>query len=301
MQKLPLVTVTCARDLALLELQAQSIYKHLTPGHDVYIVVNEADPSEWQSIFDEKIKHYYTHQYLHTYYRHEFDAPWASWRPGMTNQWSSGWETQQILKLAIAKQIANPGYFVLDTQNFLIHPWSCSIENEKLPYRSGKFVMPIETWDAYATALDTDIGYPTDDTLSICTPIFLNTHLVLSLIEYFKGLAEFSKWFKSTRNKSEFILYLLWAEKNGGLDKFHYKVNDWGNPMLRDGPNFDADFEYFVGFIGQHKPHVWVSANHRSWGDMNDFQYHAVCSKLKEYGLEPNFAEYRKDYLTKYR
>lgn len=301
MTNIPIVTVTCCRDLALLELQAQSIYKHLTPGHDVYLVVNEAYPAEWQSIFDSKILHYYTHQNLHIYYRNDFDAPWNAWRPGITNHWSSGWETQQILKLAVAEKINSIGYFVLDTQNFLISQWTCFIENEKLPYRSGKFVMPIETWETYAKALDTDIGYPTDDTLSICTPIFLNKQLVVSLIEYFGGLLEFAKWFKSTRNKSEFILYLMWTEKNGGLDKFHYKVNDWGNPMLRDSPTFDNDVEYFVGFIGQHKPHVWVSANHRSWGDMNDFQYNAVCSKLAEYGLTPDFEEYRKDYLTKYR
>jgi len=301
MQKIPLVTVTCCRDLALLELQAQSIYKHLTPGHDVYLVVNEADPSEWHSTFDNRIAPYYEYQNLHVFHRSDFDAPWSDWRPGFTNHWSSGWETQQILKLAIAHHISSIGYFILDTQNFLISSWTCSVSGEKLPYNSGKFVMPLSTWETYSKCLGIDIGMPDDNTMAICTPIFLNTNLVNSLIDYFGGLYEFAKWFKTIPGKSEFILYLLWAEKNGGLERYHYKSKEWASPYLRDSNTFNQDFDSFFNFIGEHAPHVWVSANHRSWGDMSDDQYKQLCSKLRSYQLNPNFLDYRKNYLIKYR
>ena len=98
---------------------------------------------------------------------------------------------------------------------------------------------------------------------------------------------------------------MLWAIKNGGLEQYHYdssgEKGDWSGPYLRDSPTFDKDFEQFIGFVGAHEPHKWVSINHRSWGDMNDNQYNQMVSKLMEYQLTPNFLEYRKHFLERYR
>jgi inhibitor of KinA sporulation pathway (predicted exonuclease) len=98
---------------------------------------------------------------------------------------------------------------------------------------------------------------------------------------------------------------LLWAIKNGGLEKYHYRVWDsidgWSGAYLRDSDNFDTDFESFIKFVGLHKPHAWASINHRSWGDMSNSQYQNTVNKLSEYGLTPDFADYRKHYLERYR
>lgn len=298
---IPLITVTCVRDLALLDLQAQSISQYLSVNCPVYLVVNEEYPAEWDEFFNKHLRHYYKNHQLTILYRNDFQGEWAQWIPHAINPWAVGWETQQILKLAISTKINSKGYFILDSQNFLIDHWSTELYNgadDKIPYRYGHFVMPMEIWDQYSNALGINIDPPTKDTMSICTPMFMNTSLVNSLIESNGGLLEFSKWFKnSSRIKSEFILYLLWAEKNGGLLKYHFCVPDWSNPYLRDSREFEKDFDYFINFIGKVKSHVWVSANHRSWGDMTDHQYSELCSKLSSYNLIPHFDKYRSEYI----
>jgi hypothetical protein len=306
MQKIPLVTITCARDLHLLELQAQSIQKHLPKDSSIYIVVNEEDPSTWQEHFDKYIKQYYTQHNLSIIYRSEFDIDWASWIPSPKLNWAMGWEQQQILKLAVSEKLNSVGYLILDSQNFLIWPWGpITKTDDQVPYRSGKFVMPLSTWDDYCKELGITEPYPTDDTLSICTPIFLHTGLAQSLIKSQGSLNNFSQWFKSIKGKSEFILYLLWAIKNGGLEKYHYRVLDsidgWSGAYLRDSTTFDEDFKAFINFVGVHRPHTWVSINHRSWGDMTDKQYNDLLIKLSKYDLKPNFTEYRTHYLERYR
>ena len=56
MNKTPVITITCNRDLPLLELQAQSIALYLDKGTPVYIIVNEADTTKWFKEFDNKTK-----------------------------------------------------------------------------------------------------------------------------------------------------------------------------------------------------------------------------------------------------
>ena len=306
MQKIPLVTITCARDLYLLELQAQSLCTHLTENCDVYIVVNEEDPIPWQTHFDKYIRNYYWQHNLKIIYRSEFDIDWNKWIPSPKLNWSMGWEQQQILKLVVAEKINSVGYLVLDSQNFLIWPWIPTTKSDnQVPYRSGKFVMPLSTWDDYCKELGIAEAYPTDDTLSICTPIFLHTELVRSLLKFKGSLNDFSRWFRAIKGKSEFILYLLWAIKNGGLEKYHYRVMDstdgWSGAYLRDSETFDQDFDAFINFVGVHRPHSWISINHRSWGDMSDQQYKDTVDKLANYKLTPDFTEYRKHYLERYR
>ena len=59
MNKTPVITITCNRDLPLPELQAQSIALYLDKGTPVYIIVNEADTTKWFKEFDNKIAPYY--------------------------------------------------------------------------------------------------------------------------------------------------------------------------------------------------------------------------------------------------
>lgn len=302
-EKIPIITVTCLRDLPLLELQAQSIKQYLAKDCPVYIVVNEENPEQWFKFFDQHIRHYYNNHKLNIITRESFNGDWNQWIPSNVNPWAVGWETQQILKLAISKKLTSIGYLVLDSQNFLIRhydPNGYSLSNGKIPYRLGYNSMPAEIWEQYSTTLGVNILIPDKSTnvLSICTPIYMHTGLVNELLDKQGDIAAFSRWFKSaSRIKSEFILYVVWAEKQGGISKLHQAVDDWGNPMLRDCDNFDAEFENFINAIGIHAPLAWISVNHRSWGDMSNDQYSRLCRKLNEYSLIPKFIDYRSTYI----
>lgn len=286
----PFVTVTCARDLALLELQAQSMSLYAPTGTKIYLVVNERDPSDWQAYFEEHIRHYYKDLDLTVCYLKEFEVE---------HKWA-GWYDQQHLKFAISERISESSYLILDSQNFLIRKWNYThfpVKDGKVPYRTGAFVMPSETWHDYATALGATVTAPSNDTMSICTPIWFNTELVKSLITKQGGFKEFSKWFnRISRVNSEFMLYAIWAECNGGIKNYHYRCYDWGNPYLRDSDKFDADFQEYLKKLGVSATHVFTSINHKSWGDLSNEQYAELCSKLEKYKLIPNFNSYRNNY-----
>lgn len=299
MKNTPIITVTCFRDLPLLELQAQGIYHYLDKNCPVYIIVNEENPLLWLEEFDKKIRHYYINHKLKILFRNAFPGEWWQWIPSKINPWQVGWETQQILKLAIAEQLDSEAFLICDSQNFLISNWTASYDlpGGKIPCRHGRYSMPMEIWEQYSKALDVKVK-PDVSSISMCTPIFLHTELVQGLIKSKGGIQKFSNWFKfASRAKSEFVLYAVWAEKHGGSNRLHYQVPDWGNPMLRDSKTFARDFENFIEFIGVVPSHCWVSVNHRSWGDMTDKQYSRLKSKLSEYKLEPKFDEYRNNYI----
>lgn len=301
-KNIPVITVTCFRDLALLDLQAQGVSQYLDTSCPVFLVVNEPDPTAWEQYFNQHLRHYYSKHQLTIIYRKDFEGEWEQWIDSPINPWAVGWETQQILKLVVSKYVDGVGYLVLDSQNFLIKPWSLAqynYESNQVPYRSGHFTMPTDIWEQYSQSLSIRVDKPTSNTISMCTPFFMHTQLVQGLISTRGGVLGFSRWFKqASKTKSEFILYALWAEKHGGIDKFHYRTEDWANPYLRDSrTTFAENVEYFIGFIGEHAPHAWASINHRSWGDMSSEQYQAMCDKLETFNLFPNFTEYRKSYV----
>jgi hypothetical protein len=300
-EKTPTITVTCCRDLPMLDLQAQSIFLYLDTAMPVYLIVNEPDPTEWFDFFNNHIKHYYQNHSLTIFTRSDFSGNWNVWNPSEINPWAVGWETQQVLKLCISNKIKESQYLVLDSQNFLIQKWSASnYDTDLVPARPGHFVMPVEIWNQYSKSLNVSVDEPSSDTLSMCTPIFFDTTAVKMLIDHTGGKEDFASWFKfASRIKSEFILYTLWLEKLGGVSKFHHMFTvpeDWGNPMLRDCRT-QEEFDWFLGHIGSHNTHAWVSANHRAWGNMTAEQYERLKSKLKKYNLIPNFDNYRNTYI----
>jgi hypothetical protein len=300
---IPIVTVTCLRDLPLLDLQAQSINNYLNTDCPLYIVVNEKDPTEWDSYFNKHLRQYYDKHHLTIVYLKDFDGAWEDWIPSDKNPWSVGWETQQILKLAISKYFKSKRYLVLDSQNFLVTSWAPTqygLLNGKVPCRAGHSVMPHEIYNDYLKTLDIKNPPHIIGMMSICTPIFFHTDLVKHLIDANGGVKKFTRWFKgASRIKSEFILYELWAEKHGGTYDYHYMIpdiEDWANPYLRDCRT-QEEFEIFFNALGKHKPNAWASANHRAWGAMTDDQYSKLKNKLSEYNLTPNFDEYRRTYV----
>lgn len=301
-EKIPVITVTCARDLPMLDLQSQGIQQYLDRSVPVYIIVNEENPEHWQQEFDQNIKKNYQNHNLTVLYRTDFEGEWNTWVPTEKNPWAVGWEIQQILKLTVSKKLDCLRYLVLDSQNFLIRNWSplqYGLINGKVPARLGYASMPEDIYNDYVKSLKIDNPLHTIGKMSICTPIFLNTGLVKHLVDKQGGELKFASWFKdASKIKSEFILYELWAEKHGGSYDYHYmipSIEDWANPYLRDCRSED-EFANFFNVLGTHKPNAWASINHRAWGNMTADQYSRLSKKLSEYNLVPNFEEYRSSY-----
>jgi hypothetical protein len=293
----------------MLCLQAESMktfYNTWLPDNyktDLFIVVNEPNErlDHWNAHF-EHISKEYTRFNVKVLYRDQFNTNWNQWIPSDKNPWAVGWETQQILKLAVADYISAPGYFLLDSQNFLVSAWGTlmfPIIDGRLPYRPAKFNMPMSIWDDYCKTLKLENIVPNEKTLNICTPLFFHTELVQSLLRTKQTLGEFSSWFKTASNiKSEFTLYHLWAEKNGGLEKYHYETPSWAGHFLRDNINFDLEFNKFIDQMRSIPHQSWVSINHRAWGDMTEDQYNLLKMKFKELKLyDSHFDKYRLDYV----
>lgn len=301
MEKTPIITVTCYRDLQLLDLQAQSINLYLDKKCPIYIIVNEDDPSLWFQEF-EKIKVYYRDHNITIYKKHDFLNDWGYWPcNSRSNPWSLGWQTQQVLKIFISKKIDFTRFLILDTQNFLIRPWSpdsISNKDDKIPARWGIYVMPESIIDDYSKKLNLQKSIDIKNLMSICTPIFLRKDLCDSLIDNFGGEKKFIEWFNlASSKKSEFVLYYLWAEYLKSFNEYHYYVDsDWGGPYLRDCYDKKSFYNFFRK-IGSQKSSVWVSVNNRAWGNMDEYQFDLLCKKLKKYRLFPNFLEYRKNYI----
>ncbi len=311
-KNIPIVVISCIRDLPMLALQAHSMsiyYNNWLPANlkkqDIYIIINESkkDEAEWYTTFNQLIKHWYEPFNLKILSRDDIPCSWSKWVPSQKNPWAVGWETQQILKFAIAQEFDTLGYLVLDSQNFLINSWSVDLyptNDNRLPYRPSHFTMPLDMWYEYQTALGMEHSPPNDSTLNICTPVFFNTQLVRSLLETKSNLAEFSEWFRtSTRVKSEFTLYHLWAEKNGGIKKYHYECPSWSGYYLRDSRTFDIEFDNYIKDFRKNSFQAWSSINHRAWGDMSNEQYEFLHTKLDEiwlYGKYHN--EYRNTYVN---
>jgi hypothetical protein len=312
MKNIPLVVVNCLRDIPMLALQAHSMhiyYQDWLPENkksaDIFIIVNEdlaEKKLEWLYQYNNIVKQWHSFFNVKILFKDDFAADWNSWIPSDRNPWAVGWETQQILKFAIADYIESHGYLVLDSQNFLTSSWSTDLYTSgdgRLPYRTATYNMPRSIWDDYCAELDLNIE-PDEKTLNICTPIFFNTNLVKSLLRSQPDLNKFSAWFKSSsRVKSEFTLYYLWAEKHGGFENYHYESPSWAGYFLRDNANFSDEFDTFINKIRHLPRQAWVSINHRAWGDMTDDQYSILKNKLQELYLYGGyFDDYRRNYVN---
>jgi hypothetical protein len=288
----------------MLDLQAQSIQRYLYKTAPTIIIVNEADAGPWFRVFDAEIRHRYQEHDLTILTQQDWDIPWHLWHDLSACYWSPGWETQQLLKLAAALHVQDSAYLVLDTQNFLIRPWCPQdlVRNQTTPTRRGHNSMPHDIWQDLAESFDIDITHLDQNSMSLCTPFFFDTEQVRALIRSQNTLTEFTHWFKSASDrKSEFVMYRLWLERQGGLNKYHStipEIDDWANPYLRDSStNFEQNFKDYIQQLGIHTSHAWTSVNHKAWGNMTDLEYHTLSNRLGQYGLVTRFEQYRNSYV----
>ena len=293
----PIVVVSCLRDMKLLELQAYSINQWLNDPHDIYIIVNEDELiDQWNEYFDTHCRKYYHPKHnLTILYKNEFDC---HWRKRVDEGYlHNGWDNQQILKLAISQKLNSHCYLVLDSKDFLIKLWSTNNYSldDKIPGRKNLYSMNTATWVEYSKALSLPVDLPTRPVMTIATPVYLKSDLVQSLISNFGGLKDFSFWFLDQDcSLSEFVLYYLWAEKNGGYDSFHNdvgSVNPWNGPMMRLARKKirkNQKFSFFINHISNKKNEAWLSITHESWSLMNPDELKMLSQYLKNYKIDTN-------------
>jgi hypothetical protein len=300
------VIIGCERDLALLELQAQSMAEYLPAGQEIILIINEKDPTNFVKGF-EKFSHYYNNFALKIFESSTFS--FVGGRP---------YVDQQILKLAAAT-ITNNHLLVLDCQNFLCKPYvELPVFDDKVPYRHAPYAMDERIWHQYSKKLGNNFPINLHN-MCLSTPIYMHNGVIRNLIDTYGGLSEFSLWFYgATVSKSEFALYLQWCEKNHGLHHYHYLESDffdWGGPYLRDHHDFSSIFDDYliklnerIGYQGHPKSKdvirhfkpkwCWSSINHRAWGDMTDEQFDRLTNILNGVKLDTScLIEYRKNYV----
>lgn len=294
----PLVTVSCIRDLSLLELQAQSFDRYLPDKTRIILIINElpVDHPVWFEYFHSNIEKYYKRHNLEIYKDTDFDFDWTV---DFRQKEVTGWNRQQVLKMLISEKINTENYCVLDSQNFLVQPWdpATAIVDNKSPYLPTKLTWSLPAYQNYLKILG-GVDNLEEETMTASTPAFLNSSLIKNLIEVKYGSREFAKWFYDfSELKSEFALYLAWVNINGGVNQYHYSAHAWCHPMLRDSPNFSNDFNYFIDKVSDFELHKWASINHRSWVMMAENQYDKMLNRLKEFDLTPDMQNLRKNYI----
>ena len=105
-KNIPIVVISCNRDIDMLALQAHSLYTYyeswLTDEQrsaDIYIVVNESGEKvdHWNEQYNSRIKEWHRPFNVKILYKDDFVGDWNAWIPSQVNPWAVGWEVQQIL------------------------------------------------------------------------------------------------------------------------------------------------------------------------------------------------------------
>jgi len=293
-----LVTVSCLRDMALLDLQSQSIKNFLPKTVKVIIIINEdgTNIDKWKEEFSLFSQNYENHNLI-VYEKKDFDIEWEI---NESMEVVKGWTRQQVLKFVISEKIYTDCYLILDSQNFLIKPLDFEnlIVEGKIPFKVSEMTWARSAYENYCEILGV-VPRQEKNTLSISTPIYVSTELVKNLITTIGNSKVFSEWFYSYGSlKSEFALYLAWLEKNGGIEKNHYEVHNFSHPYLRDSTDFNHQYWIFLKLLGRDPRHYWSMINHRAWGEMREDQYQRICESLNRFDLRPNFDRFRREYLN---
>lgn len=262
-----LVVVTHHADKWKLEMLCKSMSAFLDPC-DVHIVYNEirSKYDEW-SVWFEKISSLYLKRFNVTTCQKKIDV-------------NSGWISQQILKILVAKDIRTPEYVLLDSKNFFIKKSNINeIVNTK----------PTEGWlkidQVQWTKLCCEkLGLK----LQLClrandTPYVLKTDVARKLVREFGTDKDFIDWFNSISirayiSPAEFILYELFEIKSGNRDTDGVDTGNnttiWSYRISND----NMDLQQLVDYIKfrSEKYDVSISGFHRSLHDLlsqKDIEY----------------------------
>lgn len=232
-----IVIITCIKDKWSFEMLCNSISKYLEPAK-IRIIYNDTEDNfvEWKQFFDQKLSH------LLFKHKVSIETQRDYWsiedERHLTILEKDGWIDQQILKLAVAKNLRGTNYVCLDSKNFFIRPATLQDIKQIHPEPIVWAEEVLENWVAF-TCKKLQLKYPgkhlklTQNT----TPYIVNIDQARQLIDYFGGISKFYYWFTHhakmpEHNPSEFFVYELFTKKNNAVLNLEYtKQNSasmWG-------------------------------------------------------------------------
>src|SRR6056300_1081890 len=262
-----LVVVTHHGDKWKLEMLCKSMSAFLDTC-DVHIVYNEIKSKydEWCEWF-EKINSSYLKRFSVTTCQKKIDV-------------NSGWISQQILKILVAKDIRTPEYVLLDSKNFFIKKSNINeIVNTKPT--DGWLKLDQVQWAKLCCeklGLKLQLYLRTND-----TPYVLKTDVARKLVKEFGTDKDFIDWFDTISirayiSPAEFILYELFEIKSGNRDTTGVDTGNnttlWSYQMY----DYNMDLQQLVDYIKfrSEKYNVNISGFHRSLHDLlsqKDIEY----------------------------
>ena len=208
------VCITCLKDKWKFEMLMRSMYAMLEPC-DVIIVYNEGAKKykEWLDWF-LPLKETLLQKFSVRYFKagdfidlKDFDFIETS-----------GWHSQQALKLLVHDQVFTNEYVILDSKNFFLK--KCSIMDIKRSEPHGNWTLKGVTAYTEFMCKYLDIVYPGHHLKlrANVTPYIMQTKLVRRLVRRWKTNTQFYDWFIDTAKRpghsaAEFILYELWELK----------------------------------------------------------------------------------------
>lgn len=213
MEILPVVIVTCMRDIARLDTLLKSLEKFLTEDTDIHIIngdlqFNLFDTTVLKCVIPINSRHRYT---LHN---SEEITPYPTS--------SIGWEHQQVLKLC-AYKLFSTDYLTMDSSNVVVRPWSFSdlkIDNKYIT--SGGQPGLIDD-HPFITAINYYIEFFQIDPICIescTTPFVMEQNIIKPLIEYFGSEMGFIRWFVDKPfDPSEYSLHSIFSQKLKQFDR----------------------------------------------------------------------------------
>lgn len=274
-----IVIVTCMKHRWSLEMFSKSAKRNLLPTR-IFIIYNDADSDyeKWKRWFHKTCelnlkKHKVVIKSKRDYWSLEAESH-------LNELEKSGWVDQQVLKLAVAKDIKFKNYICLDSKNFFIKPTKIQDIPQIVPRPIDWTDKILENW-VEMCCKELGLKYPgnrlklTQNT----TPYIIYKEYALSLIEHFGGIDEFYKWFSlNSRNPkyspSEFFLYELWLKKNNAnvtvkyadqncASMWDFQVTDLNWKVY----DFKNHFKHMLEFYG-----VKIGGIHKSLNDLLSYE-----------------------------
>lgn len=213
-KKRTLVIVTCLKDKWKFEMLLRSMYAMLEPC-DVLIVYNEGAKkyNEWLGWFlplkETLLKNFSVRYFKAGDFIGLKDFDFIE---------TSGWHSQQALKLLVYDQILTDEYVILDSKNFFLK--QCNIMDIVRSEPHGNWTLKGVTAYTEFMCKYLDIVYPGHHLKlrANVTPYIMQTKLVRRLVRRWKTHEQFYEWFIDTAKRpghsaAEFILYELWELK----------------------------------------------------------------------------------------
>lgn len=242
-----LVTVTCARDLNQMVLQAHSINKFVSDPitHYVFIEDNKLSLTDWENLLSP---HYLKHRL------ELIKAP----NPANLN----GWYNQQIIKLR-AVEYVNDDYILLDSKNFFIKPTDLKYN---LPEGNWFLLKNTEWTDPFIKFLREHYNVHTPEFYyTQHTPFKIRKDIVLNVLKLFDVESMFQISAEKRVYPSEFVLYTIASDLRPNYELWcEYSCNPkyhtwWWSDDVRP-EQFEDIYNSTVEILGIHK-NVWFDEN----------------------------------------